>query len=118
MTVADGTISPVRCTPWCIDGTGHPEAEEPAAQFCYAAERRLDLTPGVEVLNAGSREQVIVQLYRDVYQADEGLLTGDTSLAPPHIEIYANALEALTLSVDEARALGELLIELTDLPQR
>ena len=110
MTATMGNAPVVKCMPWCTDGTGHRDAEEPAEQSCHSAEHKMELAtawePGVRC-----RGYVVAHLYRDVYREDG---SPRTTLDPPHIELYSSDTEALRLSIGEARALGELLIELAD----
>jgi hypothetical protein len=111
-----GTIAivpPVQCTPWCTDGTGHPEAEEPAEQSCHGAEQRIELAPAPADFSSRVPSHVVVQLYRDVYPGKGSAATA--TVEPPHVEVYASGTDVLALSLTEARALGALLIRLADL---
>jgi hypothetical protein len=111
-----GTIAivpPVQCTPWCTDGTGHPDAEEPAEQSCHGPEQQIELTPTPAHSSSRVPSHLLVQLYRDVY-AGEGPAPTAT-VEPPHIEVYSSGIDVLALSLTEARALGALLIQLADM---
>lgn len=104
-------VTPVKCTSWCGDGSGHPDAEDAEDQGCYSAERRVDLTampiPGQGVR---STSHVTLHLYRDAYS--DG--TGGAFLEQPHIEVNAGDADPLRLSPDEARKLSAVLVELAD----
>jgi hypothetical protein len=104
-------LPPVACMPWCADGTGHTEAEEPEDQFCRSARHAVELGPAPEHLGGNARGDLLVHLYRDVYRVDG---SGATGYEPPHIELGGSDFGALRLSTSEARKLGELLIELAD----
>ena len=108
------SLLPVRCTPWCGDGSGHVDAEEPDEQGCYSAERRVELVrtpvPGQGV-SSGSR--VTLHLYRDAYP--DG--AGGAFLEPPHIEVFAGDVDPIRLSPAEARELSVVLAELADTAQ-
>jgi hypothetical protein len=110
MSAITATVSPVRCTPWCREGTGHGDAEEPEDQCCHGAGHRIELRPPRHG-SGRSRAHLVVQLYRDVHQADG---SDRAILEPPHIEVYPSCTDVLELSIGEARALGELLLELAD----
>jgi hypothetical protein len=106
-------VPPVQCTPWCTDGTGHPDVEEPAEQSCHGAEQRIDLAPAAAHLRSSVPSHLLVQLYRDVYP---GMGPAPTAtVQPPHIEVYSSGTDVLALSLTEARALGVLLIQLADI---
>ena len=110
MSATTATVSPVRCTPWCREGTGHGDAEEPEDQCCHGAGHRIELRPPRHG-SGRSRAHLVVQLYRDVHPADG---SDRAVLEPPHIEVYPSGTDVLELSIGEARALGELLLELAD----
>ena len=93
-------LPPVNCMPWCTDGTGHTEAEEPEDQFCRSARHAVELGPTPEHLGGNVRGDVLVHLYRDVYRVDG---SGATGLEPPHIELGGSDFGALRLSTSEAR---------------
>jgi hypothetical protein len=107
-------VTPVQCTPWCGDGTGHPDAEVPDDQGCYSGVRRVDLVrnlvPGQGV---PSNAHVMVHLYRDAYP--DGM--GGAFLEPPHIEVHGDDVDPLRLSPAEARELSAVLAELADAAQ-
>jgi hypothetical protein len=105
-------VPPVQCTPWCTDGTGHPDVEEPAEQSCHGAEQRIELAPAPAHLSSQVRSHLVVQLYRDVYPGKGPAPTA--TVEPPHIEVYSSGTDVLAFSLTEARALGELLIQLAD----
>ena len=113
-TAAIRSLTPVQCTPWCGDGSGHLEAEEPDEQGCYSTERRVDLgripVPGQGV-RSGSH--VTLHLYRDAYP--DG--AGGAFLEPPHIEVYAGDVDSIRLSPAEARELSVVLAQLADAAQ-
>jgi len=112
MTACLETVTTVECTRWCSDGTGHVDAEEAADQGCHGREHRIDLEAAPEHLGRPERARVVAHLYRDVYQTDgpEGM----TTLEPPHVEVQATQSESLRLSLGDARALGQLLLELVE----
>ena len=62
------TLAPVVCTPWCADGTGHADAEEPEDQFCRGAGWTVELAPAPEHLGSHARRRLMVHLYRDAYR--------------------------------------------------
>jgi hypothetical protein len=66
--IAAHQVTPVECTPWCGDGTGHADAEEVDEQGCYSTERRVDLLR-IPVSGQGpaTTSLVTVHLYRDAY---------------------------------------------------
>lgn len=111
---AVGLVAPVRCTPWCCDGTGHPDAEGPDEQGCYSVGRRVELvrTP-VSDQGAWSHGHLAVHLYRDTHP--DG--SGGAFLDQPHIEVYAGDAEPIRLSTAEARQLSDVLIELAETAQ-
>lgn len=37
-------LPPVKCTPWCADGTGHTDAVFPEDQTCWGYDRYVDLS--------------------------------------------------------------------------
>lgn len=113
-TAAVRPVTPVKCTPWCGDGTGHPSAEEADEQGCYSVERSVKLaqTP-VPGQGARSGSQIAVQLYRDAYP--DG--AGGAFLEPPHIEIFAYDVDQIRLSPSEARELSAVLSEMADAAQ-
>lgn len=113
MNVITYTVPPVKCTSWCIEGTGHPDAEEAAEQACDAGEHRIELAATPMHLSDRAGGHVAVHLYRDVYSANGPPST--VILEPPHIEVYSSGTEVLALSIAEGRALGELLIALADI---
>lgn len=113
MNVTTYTVPPVKCTSWCIEGTGHPDAEEAAEQACDAGEHRIELAATPMHLSDRAGGHVAVHLYRDVYSANGA--PSRVILEPPHIEIYSSGTEVLALSIPEGRALGELLIALADI---
>jgi hypothetical protein len=104
----------VECLPWCTDGTGHPDAEDPEEQFCRSIPHLVVLAPAPAHLGGHARGRLVVHLYRDAYRVDG---SPETRFEPPHIEVGDNT-GALRLSTSEARALGELLIELADTAER
>jgi hypothetical protein len=112
LTATIETVSPVECTSWCVDGTGHPDAEDPADQACHAEEHRIELAATPADLSGRTRGHLAVHLYRDVYTT-QGQPPA-VVLEPPHIEVCSSGTEVLALSVAEGRALGELLIRLAD----
>ena len=113
-TAALQPVTPVQCTPWCGDGTGHPDAELPDDQGCYSAGRRVDLVRNpIPGQRAPSNAHVAVHIYRDAYP-DE---TGGTFLEPPHIEVRGDDVEPIRLSPAEARELSAVLAELADAAQ-
>jgi hypothetical protein len=108
MTIALTALPPVVCTPWCTDGTGHPDVSDSDEQFCRSASRVVDLVP----TQPGERtRRVLVHLYRDAHE--DGI--GDTTLEAPHVEVGGVDSDTLRLSISEARALGRMLGELADL---
>jgi hypothetical protein len=112
VTATINTVPPVQCTPWCTDGSGHPDAEDPADQSCHSAGQRIELTPTPQHLSGRHGGHLLVQLYRDVYSQDGP--AGTVTPEPPHIEVYGSGTEVLALSMSEARALGELLSQLVE----
>ena len=107
MTTALTVLPPVVCTPWCTDGTGHRDAGESDEQFCRSASRVVELAPG----QPGDRaRRVLIHLYRDAHED----VTGRTALEPPHVEVGGVDMDALRLSIPEARALGRMLGDLAD----
>jgi len=108
-------VTPVKCTPWCGDGTGHQDAEDADDQGCYSAEHRVELV-GSPIPGQGVRStsRVTMHLYRDAYP-DEA---GGAFLEQPHVEIYAGDADPLRLSPDEARELSVVLAELADAAQQ
>jgi hypothetical protein len=115
LTAMIETVPPVQCTSWCIDGTGHRDAEEPAEQTCDGGERRIELAATPANLSGRARGHLAVHLYRDVYAAGGSPPT--VMLEPPHIEVCSSGTEVLALSIGEGRALGELLIELANVAE-
>lgn len=107
-------VTPIECTPWCGDGTGHPDAEEPDEQGCYSVEQRVELVrnpiPGQRSRHS---THVAVGLYRDAFPDGEG----GAFLEQPHIELVGDDDEPLRLSPAEARRLSVVLAELADAAQ-
>jgi hypothetical protein len=104
------TTGTVQCTPWCTDGTGHLSAEEPEEQHCHSQPRRIDLGPTPEHLGRPPHH-LLLQLYRDVYRSHG---SAELSFEPPDVEICPSGTEELKLSVEQARALAAVLVELCD----
>jgi hypothetical protein len=113
LTATIETVSPVTCTSWCVEGDGHPDAEEPADQTCHAGEHRIDLAATPTNLSNRAGGHVAVHLYRDVY-AGNGPTSG-VVLEPPHIEVYSSGTGVLALSIAEGRELGQLLIAMANI---
>jgi hypothetical protein len=93
----------VECAPWCLDGHGHPDAPFPEDQVCRGETMQVPLTraPLVEVgTDEWAREQLHFYLLR---HAGAHMTT---------VEMYRGDLgETVSLTVDEAEALGEALVE-------
>jgi hypothetical protein len=112
VTAPISILPPIQCTPWCTDGSGHPGVEEPADQSCHGAAQRIELAPTPAHLSGRAPRHVLLQLHRDVYSGKE--LSHGVSLERPRVELYSSDSEVVALSINEARALGKLLIQLAD----
>ena len=112
--IAAHQVTPVECTPWCGDGTGHADAEEADEQGCYSTERRVDLLR-IPVSGQGPAHtsHVTVHLYRDAYP--DG--AGGAFLEDAHIEVSASTTDPLRLSPSEAFELSAVIAELADAAQ-
>jgi hypothetical protein len=108
------TTGPVRCLPWCTDGTGHLTAAEPEEQHCHSQPRRIDLGPTPAQLSGRPPGHLVIQLYRDVHRCHG---SAELSFEPPDVEIYPSGTEELRLSIAEARALAAVLVDLCDAAQ-
>lgn len=107
-------VAPIECTPWCGDGTGHLDAEDPDDQGCYSVGRRVELVRIPAPGHLGSSTHIAVHLYRDAYADGRG----GALLEQPHIEIYADDGDGLRLSPGEARELSAVLAEVADAAQQ
>ena len=91
----------VSCAPWCVDGSGHTDAPFPEDQVCRGATVDVELSrrPLVEVADdEWRRETVHLYLLRR---------PGHT----PLVEMYRGELgESVTITLDEAEALGLALV--------
>ena len=102
-TEAPATLPPVKCAPWCKDGTGHTDAHHPDDQWCHT--RSTDVHLSAEKLveyDKGDWRLGYVSAYahRDAYSTR------------PLIEVVHNDLAAMSLTVDEARELACTLLVL------
>ena len=91
----------VSCASWCLDGTGHTDATFPEDQVCRGATVDVELTrrPLVEVADDEWRRETV-----HLYQLRR---PGHTAT----VEIYRGELgESVTLTLDEAEALGLALV--------
>jgi hypothetical protein len=115
MTMTMPTLAPVECTPWCIDGSGHTDAEDLEEQFCRSASHTVELAAVADGVGRAWRRRVQVHLYRDVNGMDE---CGQVDFDPPRIEVVGSDTEAVGLSLEEACQLGQLLIQLATTGKR
>ncbi|MCW2737905.1 hypothetical protein [Nocardioides sp.] len=100
---APATLPAVTCAPWCLDGNGHADVPFPEDQVCRGDTVEIELThrPLVQVdEETWTRETVRLYLLRH-----PGALR--TS-----VEMYRGELgETVSLTVDEAEALGRALLD-------
>lgn len=96
------TLPAVACALWCLDGSGHTDANFPEDQVCRGETVEVELTrlPLVEVReDEWARDVVRFYLLRHA----GALMTT--------IEMYRGELgETVSLAVDEAEALGDALL--------
>jgi hypothetical protein len=104
------TTTPVQCLPWCTDGTGHLTAAEPEEQHCHSRPMRIDLGP-TPAQQGRPPNHLVLQLYRDVHQSHG---SAELTFEQPDVEICPSATEEIKLSVEQARALAAVLVELCD----
>ena len=97
------SLPPVTCAAWCVDGSGHTDAHFPEDQVCRGETVEVELShrPLVQVdEDTWARESVHLYLLRH-----PGALR--TS-----VEMYRGELgETVSLTVDEAEALGQALVD-------
>ena len=99
------TLEPIACATWCVDGGGHTDAPFPEDQVCRGATVDVELTrrPLVEVADDGWQRETI-HLY----------LLRHAGAPTPVVEMYRGELgESVSLSLDEAEALGLALVKAT-----
>ena len=102
---APATVEPVACAAWCVDGGGHTDAPFPEAQTCRGTTVDVELTrrPLVEVADDAWQHET-VHLY----------LLRQPGAQQPTVEVYRGELgESVSLSLDEAEALGLALVKAT-----
>lgn len=99
---APAVLPAIECAPWCLDGSGHADAIFPEDQVCRGETVEVPLTrlPMVEVgTDEWTREAVHLYLLRHA----GALMTT--------VEVYRGDLgETVSMTVDEAEALGESLL--------
>lgn len=99
---APGLLPGVTCAPWCVDGGGHTQAHFPEEQVCTGETVDVELTrlPLVEVgEDAWERDAMHLYLLRRA----GALMTT--------VEMYRGELgESMSLTLDEAEALGQALL--------
>jgi hypothetical protein len=109
ISTTSSTLAPVVCTTWCVDGSGHVDADEPHEQFCRSARHSVELAETPDGTGGSWQSRVYVHLYRDAGDGD-GSDTAD--LQPPRVELVGTGSDTMSLSTQEARELGELLLQL------
>lgn len=100
---ATATLPAVTCASWCLDGSGHTDAHFPEEQVCTGETVDLELTrrPLVEI---GDDEWQRESMHLYPLRHAGGLMTT--------IEMYRGELgETVSLTLDEAEALGRALLE-------
>lgn len=93
----------IECAPWCVDGSGHADANFPEDQVCTGetVELALSRVPLVEVgADEWARQDMNFYLLR---HAGAHMTT---------VEMYRGDLgETVSLTIEEAEALGRALVE-------
>ncbi len=96
-------LPPVTCAPWCLDGTGHTDAHFPEDQVCRGTTVEVELSrrPLIEVgEDTWARETVHLYLLRH------------PGARRTTVEVYRGELgETVSLAIDEAKALGQALLD-------
>ncbi|WP_457207352.1 DUF6907 domain-containing protein [Nocardioides sp. P5_C9_2] len=100
---ADAALPAIECAPWCIDGSGHADANFPEDQVCTGETVELSLSR-VPLVEVGTDEWARQQMNFYLLRHPGALQTT--------IEMYRGDLgETVSLTVDEAQALGQALVE-------
>jgi hypothetical protein len=101
----------VKCTPWCEHGDGHPGEMSVEDQWCSSEQLEVGLT--LETVLGDAREPSSLTLdYVSTY------LSKDALHAPPHVHLGRNCGTGVKLTLDEARQLGEALVDLARLGEK
>lgn len=108
-TEAPATIPPVECAPWCEEGTGHTDANHTDDQWCRTRSTDVHLTTEGLVKHGEGDWRLG---YASVYVLREAYSTR------PVFQVVHNDITALSLSVGEARQLGNALLSLAGTVER
>ena len=100
------TLPPITCTPWCVDGDGHPNEVFHGDQWCHTEERATMLTRDYKYPDHASEvDTVAVSLQRD-----PGRL--------PEVALHHTAPDDVAyLSPAEARQVAAALIAAADVAE-
>ncbi len=103
-----GTIPPIECATWCVDGAGHTGAGHPDDQYCIAGYLELELAREApeQIIPGGDfhRQEMVLSLQRDPF-------------AEPYISWSAGG-GLVKLTPAEARQFGAHLVHLADLAEQ
>ena len=98
----------VTCTSWCDQQDGHPDAGHVDDQWCGSAELRVDLTREPLVIGPDDGpNEYRTREYMGAYLQRSPLEVEAT------INLSKGEVRGVTLTLGEARRLGEALIELS-----
>ncbi len=99
----------VPCAPWCEDHDGHPRDRSVQDQCCFSEDSTVGLT--LEPLLHDEPSKPMLD-YMSAYLAKYALH------AAPHVHLGRNQRTGVQLTLDEARRLGEALIDLAALGEK
>ncbi len=97
------SLPAVACAPWCLDGSGHTDAPFPEEQVCTGETVDVELT-----------RLPLVEISDDVWQRDSVhlYLLRHAGAHMTTVEMYRGDLgETVSLTLDEAEALGRALLQ-------
>ena len=97
------SLAPVTCADWCVDGDGHADAHFPEDQVCRGETVEVELS-----------HRPLVQLDEDTWTRESVhlYLLRHPGALRTSVEMYRGELgETVSLTVDEAEALGQALAQ-------